>query len=67
MSARAATPELIAAGELEQAPAASRSPARMALQRLSRSRLAMVGLAVIGAMVVLALLAPWIAPYDPEH
>jgi ABC-type dipeptide/oligopeptide/nickel transport system permease subunit len=32
--------------------------------RLARNRTAMVGVGFIGALVVLALLTPWIAPYD---
>src|SRR5262249_10589347 len=32
--------------------------------RLARNRTAMVGIVFIGALIVLALLTPWIAPYD---
>lgn len=38
---------------------------RMAARRFRRNRLAVVGLAVIGALALVALLAPWLAPYDP--
>ncbi len=42
-----------------------RSPWAVALARLGRSRVALAGLAVLLVMGLLALLAPWIAPYDP--
>lgn len=41
------------------------SPARRALRRFLRHKLAMFGLVVVVAFVLVALLAPWIAPYDP--
>jgi peptide/nickel transport system permease protein len=41
------------------------TPARRALRRLMRRRGAMLGLAIVVMFVVLALFAPWIAPYDP--
>ena len=41
------------------------SPGQRALRRLWRRRGAMVGLAFIVFFVLLALFAPWIAPYDP--
>ena len=41
------------------------SPARRAWRRLRRRKGAMVGLAVIVVFILLALLAPWVAPYDP--
>jgi peptide/nickel transport system permease protein len=41
------------------------SPARRAWQRLLRRRSAMFGLIVIAALIVVALAAPWIAPFDP--
>lgn len=41
------------------------TPARRALRRLVRRRGAMLGLAIVVIFVVLALFAPWIAPYDP--
>jgi peptide/nickel transport system permease protein len=41
------------------------SPGQRALRRLWRRRGAMAGLAVITFFVLLALFAPWIAPYDP--
>jgi peptide/nickel transport system permease protein len=41
------------------------TPARRALKRLARRRGAMVGLALVVFFVAIALLAPWISPYDP--
>ncbi len=36
-------------------------------KRFRRDRLAALGLAVIGVLVTAALLAPWLAPYDPSE
>jgi len=41
------------------------SPARRALRRLLARRTAVFGLVVVAAMVLLALAAPWLAPFDP--
>jgi peptide/nickel transport system permease protein len=41
------------------------SPARRAVRRLLRRRGAIFGLAVIVIFVLLAVLAPWVTPYDP--
>ena len=41
------------------------SPGRRAFVRLSRRRAAMAGLVVVVFFVALALLAPFVAPYDP--
>ncbi len=41
------------------------SPGRRALRRLLRRRGALFGLATVAFFVLLALLAPWLAPYDP--
>ncbi|HZR72927.1 ABC transporter permease [Bradyrhizobium sp.] len=41
------------------------TPARRALRRLFARKGAVVGLVVIATFVTLALLAPWIVPYDP--
>jgi peptide/nickel transport system permease protein len=38
---------------------------RLAVRRFVRHRLAIVGLVILAIMIVLAVLAPWIAPYDP--
>jgi peptide/nickel transport system permease protein len=37
------------------------------LRTLARDRKALVGLVVLGAMTLAALLAPWVAPYDPNE
>jgi peptide/nickel transport system permease protein len=36
-------------------------------KRLARDKLALAGLVVAGATVLVALLAPWLAPYDPAE
>jgi peptide/nickel transport system permease protein len=41
------------------------SPGRRALRRFLRHKLAIFGLIVVVAFVLVALLAPWIAPFDP--
>ena len=41
------------------------SPARRALRRLFARKGAVAGLVVITTFIVLAVLAPWIVPYDP--
>ena len=45
--------------------AAQPSPTKRALRRLTRRRGAMLGLACVVFFVLIALFAPWIAPYDP--
>ena len=52
----------MAALVLDQVPAA---PGRKTLRRLARRGGAMLGFAVVVFFVLLALLAPWISPYDP--
>jgi peptide/nickel transport system permease protein len=47
------------------APPREDSPTRRALRRLARRRGAVVGLFLVAFFVLLALFAPWIAPYDP--
>jgi len=44
---------------------AAESPTRLALRRFFRHRLAVAGLVVVVVFVLGAILAPWIAPYDP--
>jgi len=56
MSTTVATPASVERGE---------SPARRAVRRFLHHRIAVFGLAVIVVFVAVALLAPWIAPYDP--
>jgi peptide/nickel transport system permease protein len=46
-------------------PPLAQSPWRRALRRLLRLRAAMAALGVVIAMIALAVLAPWIAPFDP--
>ena len=41
------------------------SPGRRALRRLARRSAAMFGLGVVLSFVLMAILAPWLAPYDP--
>src|SRR5262245_10090745 len=41
------------------------TPARRAWRRLARRKGAMLGLVCVALFIVMALLAPWIAPYDP--
>ncbi len=40
-------------------------PARRAVRRLMKRRAAVFGLVVVVAMVLMALFAPWLAPFDP--
>ena len=47
------------------APAGADSPTRLALRQLTRRPAAVFGGAVLLTVLVLALLAPWLAPYDP--
>jgi peptide/nickel transport system permease protein len=59
MTSAATTADAVAA------PPEELTPARRALRRLIRRRSAMFGLAVIVFFIAVALLAPYIAPYDP--
>ncbi|MGH2558703.1 MAG: ABC transporter permease [Thermomicrobiales bacterium] len=49
------------------APASNLSAARGFARRFARNRLALAGAAIILTMLLAALMAPWIAPYDPEE
>ena len=51
------------AADLDVAPAAGRW--RQAARKLKRRPAALSGLAVVVFFVLLALLAPWVSPYDP--
>ena len=44
---------------------AEATPGQRALRRLLHRKGAMIGLAFVVFFILLALLAPWIAPYDP--
>jgi peptide/nickel transport system permease protein len=46
-------------------PQREASPARRALRRLRRRHAALAGLCVVIFFVAIAILAPWVAPYDP--
>jgi peptide/nickel transport system permease protein len=48
-------------------PRASTSPNRRAISRLVRHRPSVVGLVVICLFALAGILAPWIAPYDPDQ
>lgn len=55
LSTAKATPAAAAPGAL-----------RLALEAISGSRIAMVGASIVGFWIVLAILAPWIAPFPPN-
>ena len=46
-------------------PASADSPWHRARRKLLQRRPAMVGLAIVALFIAMALLAPWIAPFDP--
>lgn len=47
-------------------PSPARRRARLAWRRLRRNSLSVVALGVIVLLTLLALAAPWVAPYDPD-
>jgi peptide/nickel transport system permease protein len=55
----------VAAGRVEAPAHRHETLFRLSLRRFARHRLALVGLAILAVMIVLAVFAPWIAPYDP--
>ena len=55
----------VAAGRVEAPAHRHETLFRLSLRRFARHRLALVGVAILAVMVVLAVFAPWIAPYDP--
>jgi peptide/nickel transport system permease protein len=59
------TDAALSAVSLPDSMAELESPARRALRRLFKRKGAVVGLAVIVIFALMALLASWIAPYDP--
>jgi peptide/nickel transport system permease protein len=36
-------------------------------KRFSKNKMALAGCAVVGLLFIVSILAPWIAPYDPNH
>jgi peptide/nickel transport system permease protein len=61
-----ATPALAPARLDTEAPGQSYSLAHLLWRRFWRNRGAVTGFAIVAVVVLLALLAPWIAPYAPE-
>lgn len=55
----------VAAAEAEEAR--SRNAKRRWLKSLRRNRPAMISAAVLLTIVLLAIFAPWVAPYDPQY
>ena len=55
----------LATAPVSEGPAASRL--RLVVRRLTHSPLAVLSFALLAVAVVVALLAPWIAPYAPEQ
>lgn len=47
------------------APGSARRPSRGVWKRFRRNRLGLLGLVLVAILVLTALLAPWLAPYDP--
>ena len=45
--------------------APSRSPSALLLRKLFRRRLVLAGAVILAIVTLLALLAPWVTPYDP--
>jgi peptide/nickel transport system permease protein len=57
----------ITVDDLEEATPRRRHPAWATLRRLLHHRLFVTGLVLFGIIVLAALLAPWIAPVDPDR
>jgi len=55
------------ANETGAEPLTRRAAGSPSLRRLRRNRAAIAGLVVFGLIVVMALTAPWIAPYNPNQ
>jgi peptide/nickel transport system permease protein len=49
----------------DEAPGPNAGPWRQAFRKLRRRKPALLGLAVVVFFVLLAMLAPWLSPYDP--
>jgi len=50
----------------EAAASGGQSPLALLLRQLFRRRLVLAAAGLLGAIIVVALLAPWITPYDPQ-
>jgi peptide/nickel transport system permease protein len=57
----------MAVAETVTAAAPLRSNRRKVVRRILHNPLAITGLAVLGVAVILAVFAPWLAPYDPTQ
>ena len=58
------------AGAIAVHPAVARQPAGLwaaVLRALGRSRSALIGGVIVLAVVLVAILAPWLSPYDPQE
>jgi len=71
LSRRPTREEISGAGSLPTAEAVlqgrARSPFRIAVRRFRRHRLALAGLVFLGVIAIIALFAPFFAPYDPNE
>jgi peptide/nickel transport system permease protein len=50
----------------EAAASGGQSPLALLLRQLFRRRLVLAAAGLLGAIIIVALLAPWITPYDPQ-
>ncbi|MCC2664398.1 MAG: peptide transporter permease, partial [Geminicoccaceae bacterium] len=50
----------------EASAGGGQSPLALLLHQLFRRRLVLAAAGLLGAIIVVALLAPWITPYDPQ-
>src|SRR3978361_2221681 len=50
----------------EQTPLLAAAPVKPKRFRVTRSKKMLVGLVILGAFVLLAIIGPWIAPYNPN-
>jgi peptide/nickel transport system permease protein len=66
-AALGAQPEDARCAHYAEAPGRPPGELRMVLRRLARDWTALVGLLVVGLALIAGLLAPWIAPWDPNH
>lgn len=70
-SKRPTREEIAGIGSLPSAEAVlqgrARSPFRIAVRRFRRHRLALSGLIFLGVVAIIAILAPWVSPFDPNE